>query len=59
MNDEFKEKKKNYDKKYCDENKQQLLITRKNKYNTDSEYREKVKETQKAKYQQSKELIKN
>ena len=42
-NDEFKEQKKNYDKKYYDENKQQLLTTRKTKYNTDSEYREKLK----------------
>ena len=57
-NDEFKEEKKNYDKKYYDENKEQLLITRKSKYNTDSEYREKVKETQKATYLQSKQLIK-
>ena len=54
--DEFKQKKKDYDKQYYNEHKQDLLNARKVKYHSDKEYREQVKQQQKDKYEQSKQL---
>ena len=46
-NDDFKQKKKNYDKQYYNEHKQDLLNARKIKYHSDKEYREQVKQQSK------------
>ena len=55
FNDEFKQKKKTYDKQYYNEHKQDLLSTHKNKYHNDKEYREQVKQKQITKYKESKQ----
>ena len=55
-NADFKQKKKEYDKQYYNERKQVLLNARKTTYHSDKEYREQVKQTQKDKYEQSKQL---
>ena len=49
-NEEFKQKKKTYDKQYYNEHKHELLNARKDKYNNDNEYREQVKLKQKCRY---------
>ena len=49
-------KKKDYDNEYYNEHKQDLLNARKAKYHSDKEYREQVKQQQKDKYEQSKQL---
>ena len=46
-NEEFMKKKKDYDKQYYTEHKQELLNNRKDKYNNDNEYREQIKLNQK------------
>ena len=49
-NEDFKQKKKDYDKQYYNEHKQKLLNERKDKYNNDNEYREQIKLKQKCRY---------
>ena len=49
-NDDFMKKKKDYDKQYYTEHKQELLSNRKDKYINDNEYRETIKLKQKSRY---------
>ena len=55
-NDEFKEKKKEYDKKYYQEHKETLLKNRKEKYHNDNEFKEQMKLKQKNRYSQLNKL---
>ena len=50
QNDEFKQKKTDYDKRYYEENKEVLLAQRKQKYHNDNDFKEKVKLQQKNRY---------
>ena len=51
-NDEFKQKKKEYDKKYYQEHKDKLLKERKEKYHNDNEFKEQMKLKQRNRYSQ-------
>ena len=42
-NDEFKQKKKEYDKKYYEQNKDALLSERKKRYDNDNDFKEQMK----------------
>ena len=53
-NDDFMKKKKDYDKQYYTEHKQELLSSRKDKYNNDNEYKEQIKLKQKSRYERNK-----
>ena len=55
-NDEFKEKKKEYDKKYYQEHKETLLKNRKEKYHNDNEFKEQTKLKQRNRYSQLNKL---
>ena len=55
-NDEFKEKKKEYDKKYYQEHKETLLKNRKEKYHNDNEFKEQMKLKQRNRYSQLNKL---
>ena len=55
-NNEFKEKKKEYDKKYYEQNKDKLLKERKEKYHNDNEFKEQIKLKQKNRYSQLNKL---
>ena len=48
--DDFKQKKSQYDKQYYQDNKHRLLQSKKNKYHNDIEYQTKLKEKQKLRY---------
>ena len=52
QNDEFKQNKTEYDKKYYQEHKEALLNQRKQKYHNDNAFKEKVKLQQKNRYSQ-------
>ena len=49
-NDAFIQKKKQYDTKYYEQNKDTLLSTRKDKYDNDIDFKEQIKLKQKARY---------
>ena len=51
-NDEFKQKRKEYDKQYYQQNKDKLLKERKEKYHNDNEFKEQIKLKQKNRYSQ-------
>ena len=55
-NDEFKQKKKEYDKKYYQEHKDKLLKERKEKYHNDNEFKEQMKLKQRNRYSQLNKL---
>ena len=55
-NDEFKQKRKEYDKQYYQQNKDKLLKERKEKYHNDNEFKEQIKLKQKNRYSQSNNL---
>ena len=55
-NEEFMKKKKDYDKQYYTEHKHELLNNRKDKYHNDNEYREQIRQRQKDKYDELKQL---
>lgn len=55
-NDEFKQKKKEYDKKYYLEHKETLLNERTDKYHNDNEYKEQIKLKQKNRYSELNKL---
>ena len=55
-NDKFKEKKKDYDKQYYQQNKDKLLKERKEKYHNDNEFKEQIKLKQKNRYSQLNKL---
>ena len=55
-NDEFKQKKKEYDKNYYQQNKDKLLKERKEKYHNDNEFKEQMKLKQKNRYSQLNKL---
>ena len=55
-NDEWKQKKKEYDKKYYQQNKDKLLKERKEKYHYDNEFKEQMKLKQKNRYSQLNKL---
>ena len=49
-NDEFKQKRKEYDKQYYQQNKDKLLKERKEKYHNDNEFKEQIKLKQRNRY---------
>ena len=51
-NDEFKQKRKEYDKQYYQQNKDKLLKERKEKYHNDNEFKEQIKLKQRNRYSQ-------
>ena len=51
-NDEFKQKRKEYDKQSYQQNKDKLLKERKEKYHNDNEFKEQIKLKQKNRYSQ-------
>ena len=55
-NDEFKQKRKEYDKQYYQQNKDKLLKERKEKYHNDNEFKEQMKLKQKNRYSQLNKL---
>ena len=55
-NDEFKQKKKEYDKNYYQQNKDKLLKERKEKYHNDNEFKEQIKLKQRNRYSQLNKL---
>ena len=55
-NDKFKEKKKDYDKQYYQQNKDKLLKERKEKYHNDNEFKEQIKLKQRNRYSQLNKL---
>ena len=55
-NDEFKQKRKEYDKQYYQQNKDKLLKERKEKYHNDNEFKEQMKLKQRNRYSQLNKL---
>ena len=55
-NDEWKQKKKEYDKQYYQQNKDKLLKERKEKYHNDNEFKEQIKLKQRNRYCQLNKL---
>ena len=55
-NDEFKQKRKEYDKQYYQQNKDKLLKERKEKYHTNNEFKEQMKLKQRNRYSQLNKL---
>ena len=55
-NNEFKQKRKEYDKQYYQQNKDKLLKERKEKYHNDNEFKEQIKLKQKNRYSQLNKL---
>ena len=55
-NNEFKQKRKEYDKQYYQQNKDKLLKERKEKYHNDNEFKEQMKLKQKNRYSQLNKL---
>ena len=55
-NDEFKQKRKEYDKQYYQQNKDKLLKERKEKYHNDNEFKEQIKLKQRNRYSQLNKL---
>ena len=55
-NNEFKQKRKEYDKQYYQQNKDKLLKERKEKYHNDNEFKEQIKLKQRNRYSQLNKL---